>query len=401
MFLCGCKTGIMRQKAKKAREIIYLDNNASTPLAPEVASVMAACLQETFGNPSSSHFFGEAAKKTVEHARGNIADLIGASPEEIVFTSGGTEANNMAIMGTARRFKSGHIITSCTEHPSVLNPLKHLEGSGFEVTRLPVDRYGRVNPRDLEMNIKNNTILITIMHSNNETGTIQPIAELGRIARKKGITFHCDAAQSVGKIAVNVKKLRVDLLTVVPHKFYGPKGTGALYIKRGTGLLPIMFGASHEKALRPGTENTAGIAGFGKASEIAKKEMQNRSQTMKRLTKTLYSELRARIPGIKLNGHPVKRLPNTLNISFPGVSGAVLLGRLKDEIAASTGSACHEGRQSPSPVLKAMGLGDEEALASVRLSIGRNTTEGQIQKSVRAIVRAWQSLASESGGSQT
>ncbi|NOZ69615.1 MAG: cysteine desulfurase, partial [Deferribacteres bacterium] len=260
---------------------------------------------------------------------------------------------------------------------------------------LPVDRYGLVNPRDVASNIKNNTILITIMHSNNETGAIQPIAETGRIARERGIVFHCDAAQSVGKVTVNVKRLHADLLTVVPHKFYGPKGTGALYRKKGTELLPLMFGASHEKGLRPGTENVAGIVGFGKASEIAKKELPERAQTMKRLTRIFHSELRARIPGIKLNGHPVKRLPNTLNISFPGVSGALLLERLKNEIAASTGSACHEGRQTPSPVLKAMGLGDKEALSSIRLSIGRNTTEGQIRKAVRAIAGAWQSLIHE------
>ncbi len=390
----------MRRKAEKTPGIIYLDNNASTPLGPGIVPVMAACLEETFGNPSSSHFAGETAKKVVEHARVKVADLIGASPEEIIFTSGGTEANNMAILGTARRFKSGRIITSCTEHPSVLNPLKHLEGAGFEITYLPVDRYGLVNPRDVDMNIKSDTILITIMHSNNETGTIQPIAEIGRIARKRKIIFHCDAAQSVGKVTVDVKKLHVDLLTVVPHKFYGPKGTGALYRKKGTELSPIMFGASHEKGLRPGTENVAGIAGFGRASETAKKELPERAQTMKRLTKMFYSELRAGIPGIKLNGHPVKRLPNTLNISFPGVSGAVLLERLKNEIAASTGSACHEGRQTPSHVLRAMGLGDKEALSSIRLSIGRDTTKGQIRKAAGSIVRAWRSLSSESGDSR-
>ncbi len=372
--------------------ILYLDNNASTPLAPEVAGAMAACLKKNFGNPSSSHFFGEAAKKAVEDGREKVANLIGASPEEIIFTSGGTEANNMAILGTAQRFKSGHIITSCTEHPSVINPLKHLEGAGFEVTYLPVDSRGLVNPGDVAMNIRSDTILITIMHSNNETGTIQPIDETGRIARERGITFHCDAAQSVGKVTVNVKRLNAGLLTIVSHKFYGPKGTGALYIKKGMEPAPLLFGASHERGLRPGTENVAGIVGFGKASEIAKKELRKRVQTMKRFTKIFYRELSTRIPGIKLNGHPVKRLPNTLNISFPDVAGTVLLERLKNEIAASTGSACHEGRQTPSHVLKAMGLSDKEALSSIRLSLGRDITERQIRKAVRAIAGAWQNL---------
>jgi cysteine desulfurase len=379
------------QKQKKDRPI-YLDNNATTPLASEVAREMAECLRTNFGNPSSAHPYGEKAKKTVEDGRRQVARLINATPEEIIFTSGGTEANNMAILGTALQHSSGHIISSSIEHPSVMNPLKHLEGLGFKVTYLPVDTYGAVSHTDVEKNIRKNTILITLMHSNNETGSIQPIAETGKIARSKGIVFHCDAAQSVGKVPVNVKGLNVDLLTIVSHKFYGPKGIGTLYIKRGTELTPIMFGASHEKGMRPGTENVCSIAGLGKASEIAKKEMNERVSSMKYLAKLFLRELGTAIPGIKLNGHRTKRLPNTLNLSFPDVSGSALLEELKKDIAASTGSACHAGRHTPSSVLKAMGLSDGEALSALRLSLGRNTTEREIIKAAKAIIKACRSL---------
>jgi cysteine desulfurase len=373
----------------RKQRIIYLDNNASTPLSPEVADTMTACLRSNFGNPSSAHPYGEAARTAVENARKQVAGLIHANPEEILFTSGGTEANNLALLGTASRFKAGHIISSCIEHPSVMNPLKHLEGLGFTVTYLPVDKYGIVGPDAVRAHIKKNTILITIMHSNNETGSLQPIAEIGRIASADGIVFHCDAAQSVGKVPVNAGRLNVDLLTAVSHKFYGPKGVGALYIKRGTDLRPILFGASHEKGLRPGTENVCSVAGLGKAAEIAVKGLRNRVQHMKSLTKFFYSELRKQIPGITLNGHPSKRLPNTLNLSFPDIQGHVLLERLKEEIAASTGSACHEGQHKPSSVLKAMGLGDKEALSAVRLSLGIHNTEAQIRRAVKAIARAY------------
>ena len=230
------------------------------------------------------------------------------------------------------------------------------------------------------------------MHSNNETGIIQPIAEIGKIAHDRGIVFHSDAAQSVGKVSVNVNKLGTDLLTIVSHKFYGPKGVGALYKRKDLELEPILYGASHEKGLRPGTENVCSIVGIGKAAEIAQKELKGRVQNMKYLSKMLYDELRKQIPGIKLNGHPSKRLPNTLNISFPGIMGSVLLEKLKNEVAASTGSACHEGRHTPSPVLKAMGLSDERALSAVRLSLGRDTTEQQIKQAAKAIVKAYRRL---------
>jgi cysteine desulfurase len=382
----------MKRKTISSSNPVYLDNNASTPLAHGVADAMAACLKSNFGNPSSSHVYGEAASQAIEHARKQVAGLINAKPEEIIFTSGGTEANNLAIRGSALRFKSGHIISSCVEHPSVMKPLKYLEGLGFKITYLPVDKYGIVDPAVLKKLIRENTILITIMHSNNETGSIQPIAEIGKTASSSGIVFHCDAAQSVGKVPVDVKKLKVDLLTIVPHKFYGPKGTGALFVKRGVELKPVLYGASHEKGLRPGTENVCSIVGLGKASEIAEKELPDRVQLMKDLTGYFYNELRREIPGIRLNGHPTKRLPNTLNLSFPDIQGNILLEKLKKEIAASTGSACHEGKHKPSSVLKAMGLSDREALSALRLSLGINNTEVQIRRAVKSIAEAYRNL---------
>lgn len=372
--------------------MIYLDNNATTPLSPEVIRTMEKCLKDNYGNPSSIHSIGITARKTVEHARKEVSALIGASPDEIIFTSGGTEANNMALFGVANRFRSGHIITSCIEHPAVLNPLKCLQQKGFSITRLPVDSFGFIDPADLLQHIRKDTILISIMHSNNETGVLQPVKEIGRIAKDRGVLFHTDAAQSVGKVPVNVKKINADLMTIVSHKFYGPKGTGALYKRKDAELEPILFGASHEKGLRPGTENVCSIAGFGRAAEIAEKELNDRVRNMRYLSRVLYNELRRQIPGTKLNGHPVKRLPNTLNISFPGVTGSDLLEKLKNEIAASTGSACHEGKHIPSAILKAMGLSDEQAFSAVRLSLGRDTTEVQIKKAAKAIVRAYRTL---------
>ncbi|HDN94823.1 MAG TPA: cysteine desulfurase [Nitrospirae bacterium] len=372
--------------------MIYLDNNATTQPATEISSIISKCLKENFGNPSSGHPFGSKAREAVDRARKEVAGLIGARPDEIIFTSGGTEANNMAIIGTALKHGSGHIISSAIEHPSVMNPLKHLETLGYNVTYIPADKYGMVDPTDVIKKIRKSTILITIMHSNNETGTIQPIARIGEIARKKGIPFHCDAAQSVGKVPVNVKKLNTDMLTIVSHKFYGPKGVGALYLKSGTEIEPVTFGASHERGLRPGTENVCSIAGLGTACRLAKKEMSTRVINMKSLSRLFYSELKKQIPGLKLNGHPSKRLPNTLNLSFPNVIGSALLEKLKNDIAASTGSACHEGQHTTSYVLKAMGMSDKDAFSAVRLSLGRTTTEAQVRKAVKAIVGAYREL---------
>ena len=372
--------------------MIYLDNNATTQLVAEVSSIISKCLKEDFGNPSSGHPFGSKAREAVDRARKEVAGLIGARADEIIFTSGGTEANNMAILGTALKYRSGHIITSAIEHPSVINPLKHLEALGYNVTYLRVDKYGMVDPADIIKSIKKSTALITIMHSNNETGTIQPIAKIGEIARNKGIPFHCDAAQSVGKVPVNVTRLNTDMLTIVSHKFYGPKGVGALYIKAGIKIEPLLFGASHERGLRPGTENVCSIAGLGRACTLAKKEMKTRVSSMKSLSKLFHSELKKQVPGLKLNGHPSKRLPNTLNLSFPNVIGSALLEKAKNDIAASTGSACHEGRHTASHVLKAMGVSDEDAFSAVRLSLGRTNTEAQVRKAVKAIVKAYRDL---------
>ena len=372
--------------------MIYLDNNATTPVAPEVANVVCKSLKDCFGNPSSSHPVGIKARKTVTKGREQVASLIGAKPDEILFTSGGTESNNMAILGTALRFRTGQIITSSIEHPSVANPLKYLEGLGYNVLYSPVDNYGRVNVDYIRNKINSKTVLITVMHSNNETGSIQPIAAIGKIARQKGVTFHCDAAQSVGKVPVQVNNLNVDLLTVVSHKFYGPKGTGALYIRSGINVKPVIFGASHEKGLRPGTENVAAIAGLGRACRLAQREMKERVGTMKHLSAILLSIIKKDIPRIKLNGHPSKKLPNTLNLSFPGVAGSALLDKLKKDIAASTGSACHAGQHSPSAVLKAMGISDEDALSAVRISLGRTNTEAQINRAARLFVKAYKSL---------
>jgi cysteine desulfurase len=372
--------------------MIYLDNNATTPLAPEVSSTVAKCLKTNFGNPSSGHSFGTKARGAVEKARMQVAGLIGARPDEIIFTSGGTEANNMAVLGTALRNRSGHIITSAIEHPSVMNPVKHLEALGYKATYLPVDKYGMINPADVIKNIRKSTVLISIMHSNNETGTIQPIARIGEIAREKRIPFHCDTAQSIGKVRVNAKRLKTDMLTIVSHKFYGPKGVGALYIKKGIDIKPVLFGASHEGGLRPGTENVCGIAGLGRACVLAKKEMNKRVSGMKSLSGSFYKGLQKQIPGLELNGHPTRRLPNTLNLSFPDVIGSALLEKLKYDIAASTGSACHEGRHTASHVLKAMGASDKDAFSAVRLSLGRTTTEAEVRKAVRVIVKAYQAI---------
>ena len=373
--------------------MIYLDNNATTLPAADVSSIISKCLKENFGNPSSGHPFGSKAREAVDRARKEAADLIGAGQNEMIFTSGGTEANNMAILGTALKHQSGHIITSSIEHPSVMNPLKHLEALGYKITYLGVDKYGMVDPADVLKNINKKTILITIMHSNNETGTIQPISKIGEITGAKGIPFHCDAAQSVGKVPVNVKSLNTDMLTVVSHKFYGPKGVGALYIKNGITIESVTFGASHERGIRPGTENVCSIAGLGRACALAKKEMKTRVTKMKSLSGSFYSELKKQIPGLKLNGHPSKRLPNTLNLSFPNVTGSALLEKLKNDIAASTGSACHEGMQTASQVLKAMGLSDKDAFSAVRLSLGRTTTDAEVKKAVKVIVKGYRELS--------
>lgn len=371
--------------------MIYLDNNASTPVDPEVAEEMYSSLR-FYGNPSSSHRTGRSARAIIDKARGLVAGTINASEEEILFTSGGTESNNLAIIGTALSRGKGHIITSVIEHPSVLSPCRFLEEKGFSVTYVGVNRYGTVNIEDIKKSIRNDTILITIMHANNETGIIQPIEEIGIIAREKGIAFHTDAAQTVGKIPVDTKRLNVDMLTIVSHKFYGPKGVGALYVRKGRMIHPILFGAGHERGLRPGTENLPGIAGMGKACELTSRYIKDRVLQAKKLSEILYNELKRHLPCVSINGDPNLRLPNTLNICLGDIQSTELVDVLQDSVALSTSSACHAGVKRPSAVLLAMGLSEKEALSSVRLSLGKDNTEEEIIEAASLIAKAVQDL---------
>jgi cysteine desulfurase len=364
---------------------IYLDFNASTPIAPEVAGAMKPFLKQHYGNPSSPHWAGAPAKEAIEHARKQVASLLQCKPEEIVFTSGGSESNNHAIKGVffALKEKGNRIITTQIEHPAVLNPCRFLEKFGAEVTYVSVDQYGRVDPKEIEKAIYPETILITVMHANNEVGTIQPIEEISNIARKHGIVFHTDAAQSTGKIKTHVNGLGVDLLSVAGHKIYAPKGVGALYIREGTPIEPFIHGAGHESGRRAGTENVLLVVGLGKACEIAKKYIDNgkiqslRDRFWEKLQKTFGDE-------VVLNGHPIFRLPNTLNISFVGKVGGDILSQL-DGVAASTGAACHSGSVELSPVLKAMGISPEVGMGAIRFSLGRTTTVEELNKVIKLL----------------
>jgi cysteine desulfurase len=380
--------GVKATMEKEYRPI-YLDYNATTPLLPEVVEAMLPYLREHFGNPSSGHPYGRRARRAVDSAREQVASLIGASPEEIVFTSGGTEANNLAIRGATKKLpQKKHVITSIIEHPATAEPCRLLEQRGWTVSWLPVDSTGRIRPDDVTQSVDEHTALVTIMHANNETGTIQPISETAKIAHDAGAMMHTDAAQSVGKVAVQVDDLGVDLLSIAGHKFYGPKGVGALYTRKGTGLEPILRGANHERGLRPGTENVSSIVGLGAACEIARKSLDQEMLRIQYLRDRFLELLQSEVPGIELNGHVEKRLPTTLNVRFPGVLGSAVLDAAPG-VAASTGSACHEGGESASPVLTAMGLHPDQALGAVRLSLGRATTEKEITIAVDILARAW------------
>jgi cysteine desulfurase len=360
---------------------VYLDHAATTPVHPQVFSEMRLVLEECFGNPSSLHSFGRKAKEYLEQARKRVASLINASPEEIIFTSGGTESNNLAILGTvyANRGKGNHIITSAIEHHSVLHTCKFLGTSGFEVTFLPVDGNGLVDPDDVRKAIKRETILITIMHSNNEIGTIQPIEEISLIAREYEVPFHTDAVASVGHVPLDVDKLGVDLLSLSGHKIYGPKGVGALYIREGTHFAAVFHGGGQERRLRPGTENLPGIVGFGKAAEIARRELASERVRLEGLRDKLIQGVQRLVPDVKLNGHPVRRLPNNANFSFAGVEGESLLLRLDLlGIAVSKGSACSSGELASSHVLLAIGVDPELAQGTLRMAVGRTNTDEDI-----------------------
>jgi len=360
---------------------VYMDHSATTPTDPDIAQTMVTYMTEEFGNPSSIHSYGREVKKAVEEAREKVAKAIGATPQEIIFTSGGTEADNAAIIGvaTANCKKGNHIITSTIEHHAVLDTCHHLEKNGFKITYLPVDEYGMVKVEDVAKAITPETILISIMHANNEVGTIQPIVEIGRIAKEKGIYFHVDAVQSVGKVPVNVDELGVDLLSVSSHKIYGPKGVGCLYIRKGTRWTPITFGGAQERKRRAGTENTAGIIGFGMAIERAVANMEQEVEKLTRLRDKLINGIAARIDHVKLNGHPTFRLPNNVNFSFRYIEGESLLLSLDMKgIAASSGSACTSGSLDPSHVLLAMGISHEVAHGSLRLTLGKMNTEEDV-----------------------
>jgi cysteine desulfurase len=357
---------------------IYLDYNASTPVDPAVAAAMRPFLDEAFGNPSSAHWASAPAKAALDQARGRIAALLGAAPDEIVFTSGGSEANNLAIKGTYFAAKRGrvHIITSTIEHPAVLAPCRFIERLGASVTYLPVDQTGLIDPEDVRHAITPQTQLISIMHANNEVGTVQPIAEIGAIARQHGIRFHTDAAQSVGKISTRLDELGVDMLTIAGHKLYAPKGVGALYVRRGIELEPVIHGAGHESGRRAGTESALLAVGLGSACAMAADLASMKA--VQALRDRLWQALQDRFgEGVALNGHPTRRLPNTLNVSFVGRIGADILSQLRD-VAASTGSACHSGHIELSPVLAAMRVPERIGMGAIRFSLGRHTTAAEI-----------------------
>ncbi|PID93346.1 MAG: selenide, water dikinase SelD [Bacteroidetes bacterium] len=372
---------------------IYLDYNATTPIDPEVAEAMRPFLQSYFGNPSSSHAYGITTRKAIEKAREQVAKLINASPSEIIFTSGGTESNNYALKGVAlaNRHKGNHLITSSIEHPAIFEVCKYLERNGFRVTYLPVDTHGIISIKELKRAIEKETILITIMHANNETGSIQPIEEIGKIAKERGILFHTDAAQSLGKIEADVESLKVDLLSIAGHKLYAPKGIGALYIRNGVTLEKLIHGANHEQNLRAGTENVLEIVGLGKAAEIAHRDLAQNAAHYMQQRDALHQAIMAAIPEVKLNGHPTLRLPNTLSLSFPGVEANTLISRL-ETVAASAGAACHTESIDVSAVLEAMKIPIRYAMGTIRFSTGRSNTPEEIRQAAKTIVETAQTL---------
>ena len=369
---------------------IYLDYAATTPTHPDVVKVMLPYFTKAFGNPSSIYSYGQEAKGAIDEARVKVANLIGAQKEEIVFTSGGTEADNFAIKGVAfaNESKGNHIIASSIEHHAVIETCKFLERRGFKVTYLPVDEYGLVDPGDVKKAITDKTILISVMHANNEVGTIEPIAKISRIAQEAGIYFHTDAVQTTGHIPVDVNELGADLLSISAHKLYGPKGVGALYIRKRTKLVPFMHGGEQERRLRASTENVPGIVGFGKAAELARQEMGEEAERLTCLRAQLAKGLLERIDHVRLNGHPIMRLPNNVNVSIDYVEGESMVLNLDLEgICVSTGSACSSSSLEPSHVLLAMSLSHEQAHGSLRFSLGKWTTEEEIERVLDVLPR--------------
>jgi len=371
--------------------MIYLDFNATTPMAPEVVEAMLPFLKEEYGNPASGYPRGWRALEAVVAARREVAATLGCLSEEIVFTGGATEANNTVIKGVAWHFQTGQIITTAIEHPAVLGPCRWLESQGFEVTVLPVDSQGRVDPDEVRRALTPRTILVSVMHANNETGVVQPVAEIGALTREAGVLLHTDAAQSVGKIPVDVQELQADFLTVAGHKCYAPKGVGALYVRQDRNFTPLLHGGGQEGGRRSGTENVPYIVALGEACRLARQRLSGDRAHFQALRDRLHRLLRESYPDLVLNGHETERLPNTLNVSFPGLSGRAILSGIW-EMEASVGAACHGDEEHPSPVLTAMGVSPEVALGAVRLSVGRTTTPADVEKAAQLILARVQEL---------
>jgi cysteine desulfurase len=369
---------------------IYLDHNATTPVLPEVVDAMLPFLTEHFGNPSSGHAYGRKARESIERARGEVAALVGCDADEIIFTSGATEASNLAIRGVKNGDRR-RVVTSVIEHSATLGAVSSLAGLGYQVIRLGVDAAGQISTRELAAEVDESTALVTLLHSNGETGVLQPVREAAIAARRASALMHTDAAQSVGKVPIDVRMMGVDLMSIAGHKLYAPKGVGALYVRRGVKLDPLVLGAGHERGVRPGTENVASIVGFGAACVIALRDLARESARVQDLRDLLWMLLSDEIPDLALNGHATRRLPNTLSVRFPNVSATVLLARATG-VAASTGSACHDGNERPSAVLLAMGIGAEEALGSVRLSLGRMTSHEDVERAAGELASCWRDL---------
>jgi|UniRef100_A0A7V6A648 cysteine desulfurase len=371
--------------------MIYLDYNATTPIAPEVVKAMSGFLGEEFGNPASGYPHGWRAAEAVAAARKEVAETLSCTPEEIVFTSGATEGSNTVIKGVAWHFRAGQIITTAVEHPAVSVPCQWLAAQGFEITTLPVDSDGLVDPEEVRQALTPRSILVSVMHANNETGAIQPVAEIGAITREAGVLLHTDAAQSVGKIPVNVEELQVDFLTMAGHKCYAPKGVGALFVRRGAKFEPLLHGGGQEGGRRSGTENVPYIVALGEACRLAREGLAANQARFQELRDRLHTLLEAGYPNLVLNGPPTARLPNTLNVSFPGLSGRAILSGIWD-LEASVGAACHGDEECSSPVLTAMGVSPEVALGAVRLSVGRPTTLAEVEEAARLLLAKVQEL---------
>lgn len=378
---------------------VYLDYNATTPVAPEVAEAIQPFLHESFGNPSSSHVFGQRAREAVLQSRREVAALINAAPHEIAFTGCATEANNLALLGVATNAPAGkrHLVVSAVEHPAVMQPALHLQRRGWELSIVPVDSRGRVSPSAVAAALRPTTALVSIMHANNEVGTIQPLTEIAALTRPRSVLLHTDAAQSAGKIEVDVDALGVDLLTLAGHKFYAPKGIGALYVRAGTPIGGIVFGADQEHGLRPGTENVPAIVGLGAAAKLARERLPEATAHLRCMRDHLHTLLADAIPGLALNGDLEERLPNTLHVSFPGVTGRELLEDASAEVAASVGSACHSEHDEVSGVLAAMGLDSVRASGAVRLSVGWMTTHDDTARAASGLIAAWRRLVAYEG----